>query len=244
MLSEQSGTPLLLPWVNAPGGSASVAWVSGISSASLSPGGAMHVMLDSARAIITPTIYDTLLPPLPTVRSAGGFRWMIDAGTDMAYSQFAHVTSGLAGQYMPATDYAAGVARNAAVVANVVGDPAWALGTFIHEFAHHVDYSYGDLWPGSPHDEQYALSFSQSGAPFNGYYNAALPEIPSPLYGRTNAQEWFAELFACQVVNGGSGNRHNATLFLQLCGSDLARARAVRAAFKALLPMPGTFAYD
>lgn len=35
-----------------------------------------------------------------------------------------------------------------------------------------------------------------------------------------------------------------AMLFYQLCGMNVERAKAVRAAFKRLLPMPGTFAYD
>jgi len=243
MLSEQSDAPLRRPWANAPSGSSTVGWVAGFSAAALEPGGELYSLFTTAIARITPTIYNAFLPPRSgTNARSGGFRWHVDRGAELAYSQFGRDSAGWGGLYRTGSNFSALSVSNGSAIA-VLDNMPYAASTFIHEFGHHVDYAHTDLWPGSTWVKGQRLTSSTSNSPFNALWTAARPDIPTPLYGSTNEREWFAELFTCQLFPNYRGG-DSATLFLQLCGSNTTRARAVRAAFKAALPMPGTFAYD
>jgi len=251
MLSESEVVPSRRPWKDAPTGSDTAAWVNGFTDQQLAPGGALHQAFANVLAWVTPEIVTPFLrqPPVPSWMP---FRWFIDNGNTMAFSQIGRGPEGWSGIYRPPTVVGAGSVATAAGIAVRDQDWKWAAETAIHEFGHHIDFTWGRLWPGAtgtPTQREYALSQQQSGSGLWAHIEAAWPSIPSALYGKVSYYEWFAEAFACQIVpsyrsTDPTNTQAGAILFYQLCGFDTARARAVRALFKQFLPMPPGFAYD
>ncbi|MDY7528442.1 hypothetical protein [Cryobacterium sp. 10C2] len=99
--------------------------------------------------------------------------------------------------------------------------------TLVHEFGHHIDATYGTLWPGATEGIQ-ELSNT---APFLAIRAQVGANIPKVLYGSTNRLEWFAELWTTQIMN-------DSVTFLGLGGNDRTAAVAIRKLFTDRLPMP------
>ena len=110
--------------------------------------------------------------------------------------------------------------------------------SILHEYGHHIDFTYHRLWSGG--NSVLSLLNSPSTTPLSDLYTAAKPTIPTNLYGYTNSFEWFAELWTCQMLDASFVYRDitAGSMFLQLAGNDQTRANAIRKAFTDLLPMP------
>ncbi|MEB0286149.1 hypothetical protein QN355_06250 [Cryobacterium sp. 10S3] len=105
--------------------------------------------------------------------------------------------------------------------------------TLVHEFGHHIDETFGALWPGATDGTQNSLS----GTPqFLAFWAQVGPNIPKVLYGSTNRVEWFAELWTTQIMN-------DSVTFLGLGGNDPTAAAAIRKLFTDRLPMPNLTGY-
>ncbi|GAB2702291.1 hypothetical protein BKA24_001699 [Microbacterium marinum] len=105
--------------------------------------------------------------------------------------------------------------------------------TLVHEFGHHVDYMFNRMAAGGNGSRQPLSTLPE----WQQLWNDVRPGIPSGNYAGESSVEWFAELFAWQVLD-------DASAFLRAAGNTVARARAVRAAFLAVLPMRTPFHYD
>ena len=105
--------------------------------------------------------------------------------------------------------------------------------TLVHEFGHHIDDTYGRLWPSGDGSTTKLIE----SALFASLWESVRGGIPPAAYAATNIYEWFAECFAYQILD-------NTLQFLRAAGGTGARARQVRAAFRSILPMPTPFLYD
>lgn len=117
--------------------------------------------------------------------------------------------------------------RQSFVIQNVIS-------TFVHEYGHHVDSTYGGATGIPPIQGQTALNY----AVFPGFWRVASPNIPTPLYGGTSSVEWFAEIFAASLVPGyiGGGGSGSSNLFRDLAGQSDDVAGALRAKLMETLP--------
>jgi hypothetical protein len=133
----------------------------------------------------------------------------------------------------------------------------WESKSLVHEFGHHVDYTYHRLWGSDLADE--SIKQLTTTGPLSGLYaeastawatwQAAAPDDDtfknfSP-YGFANSQEWFAELFAYWLIDTSGHDNYTgqAQALLILAGMDISRQQRIHDAFKAFLPdmppMPG-----
>lgn len=107
-------------------------------------------------------------------------------------------------------------------------------GTFpiVHEFGHHIDRVLRPL-RGAAWSPTSALNWQ---SPFAEVWAAHNADIPSPLYGKTNIREWFAEQWRCQIQGDG-------TMFLQLMGGNRIAADTIRAEWVSMFPSMPAFTY-
>lgn len=251
MINERTDTPDRVPWVDL---DIPVAWITPHPSPDPSaPNGlplsaATVSAVNAAIAMIPSQIRNMLrgevTVPYNTFTGQNYRRGAIRAFLAQAYPGFSDTT------YMTAQFPSAANAYHAPTVSDSKSPVAFHAGldpastffpptiVFVHEYGHHIDYCYSRIYEAIT--ENRTLTNQVGRMPFYDLFAAAYPTMPSDLYGHTNILEWFAECWTAQIIPLNTNYRRSdqATHFYELSGQSESRARSVRAAFTAILPMP------
>ncbi|MEB0200568.1 hypothetical protein QN354_02210 [Cryobacterium sp. 5I3] len=132
----------------------------------------------------------------------------------------------ISGQFNPGTHANPMFAEGFIAATNGVGGE-----TAVHEYGHHIDWTYNRLWPGVDP----AVIGNESNNQLSGHpewrelYGRIQPLINSPVYAKTNRNEWFAECFLYLIVS-------DAVRLKLACGNSDALVAETRALFHAAMP--------
>lgn|GEM_PF-4557909 len=104
-----------------------------------------------------------------------------------------------------------------------------STGVFTHEYGHHVDACYQQLWPSGNGSTSWLTTVSNS--PFAALYDTLHP-YQYPNYSGTNHQEWFAEAWANQISEFGTAS----AWVNRICAGSQQWATEARMLFTGIFP--------